>query len=100
AVADSSWRNPPRGFYGAARYHHEPARPGSSCSGQSRREDRSRARRHYSRHGPASWTLLQYQTSARFWINAQAAYDLEVAQDALQRNVERDVRPRAGFALS
>jgi len=33
-------------------------------------------------------------------MNAQAAYDLEVAQDALQRNVERDVRPRAGFALS
>ena len=36
-----------------------------------------------------------FNTSARFWLNAQATYDLEVAQDELQRNVERDVRPRA-----
>jgi addiction module HigA family antidote len=34
-----------------------------------------------------------FNTSARFWLNAQAAYDLEVGQDALQPNVERDVRP-------
>ena len=32
-------------------------------------------------------------TSARFWLNAQAAYDLEVAQDELERTIERDVRP-------
>ncbi len=37
-----------------------------------------------------------FNTSARFWLNAQAAYDLEVAQDELQRTVERDVRPLAG----
>ncbi len=37
-----------------------------------------------------------FNTSARFWLNAQAAYDLEIAEDELQRNVERDVRPRAG----
>ncbi len=36
--------------------------------------------------------------SARFWLNAQAAYDLEVAQDELQRTIERDVRPPAGSA--
>jgi antitoxin HigA-1 len=34
-----------------------------------------------------------FNTSARFWLNAQAAYDLEVVQDELQPNVERDVRP-------
>jgi len=39
-----------------------------------------------------------FDTSARFWLNAQAAYDLEVAQDALQRTVDRDVRPRGASA--
>jgi addiction module HigA family antidote len=34
-----------------------------------------------------------FNTSARFWMNAQASYDLEVAQDQLQRAIERDVRP-------
>lgn len=34
-----------------------------------------------------------FNTSARFWLNAQAAYDLEVAQDQLQRTIERNVRP-------
>ncbi len=37
-----------------------------------------------------------FNTSARFWLNAQAAYDLEVAEDQLQRTIERDVRPLAG----
>lgn len=36
-----------------------------------------------------------FNTSARFWLNAQAAYDLEVAQDELQRTIESDVRPLA-----
>ena len=35
-----------------------------------------------------------FDTSARFWLNAQSSYDLEVAQDALQRTIERDVCPR------
>ena len=35
-----------------------------------------------------------FDTSARFWLNAQSSYDREVAQDALQRTIERDVRPR------
>ena len=34
-----------------------------------------------------------FNTSARFWLSAQAAYDLEVVQDELQPTVERDVRP-------
>jgi addiction module HigA family antidote len=34
-----------------------------------------------------------FNTSARFWLNAQAAYDLELAQDQLQQTVEREVRP-------
>jgi addiction module HigA family antidote len=35
-----------------------------------------------------------FNTSARFWMNAQSSYDLELAQDQLQRTIERDVRPR------
>jgi len=34
-----------------------------------------------------------FNTSARFWMNAQSSYDLEVAQDELQATVERDVHP-------
>ncbi len=34
-----------------------------------------------------------FNTSARFWLNAQSAYDLEAAEDDLQRAIERDVRP-------
>lgn len=34
-----------------------------------------------------------FNTSARFWLNAQAAYDLEVAQDRLQRVIDLEVRP-------
>ncbi len=34
-----------------------------------------------------------FNTSARFWMNAQSSYDLEVAEDELQAAVERDVRP-------
>lgn len=34
-----------------------------------------------------------FNTSARFWLNAQAAYNLEVAEDELSRAIEREVRP-------
>jgi addiction module HigA family antidote len=34
-----------------------------------------------------------FNTSARFWLNLQAAYDLEVAQDQIAQEIERDVRP-------
>ena len=37
-----------------------------------------------------------FNTSARFWLNAQAAYDLEVAEDELRSAIERDVHPIAG----
>jgi antitoxin HigA-1 len=40
-----------------------------------------------------------FNTSAAFWLNLQAAYDLEVAQDKLARTIEREVRP-ASFAAS
>jgi antitoxin HigA-1 len=40
-----------------------------------------------------------FNTSARFWLHAQAAYDLEVAEDQLQRTVERDVQPLPRSAL-
>src|SRR5207302_2867089 len=41
-----------------------------------------------------------FNTSARFWRNAQAAYDLEVAQDKLESAVGREVRPRTSLAQS
>jgi addiction module HigA family antidote len=34
-----------------------------------------------------------FNTSPRFWLNAQSSYDLEVAQDALLSAIEREVRP-------
>ncbi len=37
-----------------------------------------------------------FNTSARFWLNAQAAYELEVAEDELRSAIERDVHPIAG----
>jgi antitoxin HigA-1 len=36
-----------------------------------------------------------FGTSARFWLNAQASFELEVAQDELQKKIDRDVRPLA-----
>ena len=37
-----------------------------------------------------------FNTSARFWLNVQAAYDLEVARDEHEREIERQVQPLAG----
>ena len=34
-----------------------------------------------------------FNTSARFWLNAQAAYDLEATEEKLQIPVAREVRP-------
>jgi antitoxin HigA-1 len=36
-----------------------------------------------------------FNTSARFWLNLQAAYDLEVAEDELAQSIAREVRPAA-----
>ena len=35
-----------------------------------------------------------FGTTARFWINLQAAYDLEVAQRAKSARIDREVLPR------
>jgi addiction module HigA family antidote len=34
-----------------------------------------------------------FNTSARFWMNLQTNYDLEVAEDAELKKIERDVHP-------
>ncbi|GAC1625119.1 MAG: HigA family addiction module antitoxin [Candidatus Acidiferrum sp.] len=40
-----------------------------------------------------------FKTSARFWLNLQSTYDLEVAQDKLAGEIDRQVQP-AEFAGS
>lgn len=35
-----------------------------------------------------------FGTSAQMWVNLQAKYDLAVAEDALRRQIEREVLPR------
>ena len=37
-----------------------------------------------------------FNTSARFWLNLQATYDLEVARDENEHEIERQVQPLAG----
>jgi len=38
--------------------------------------------------------LARYlHTTPRFWLNLQAAYDLEIAQDELAGTIEREVHP-------
>lgn len=34
-----------------------------------------------------------FNTSARFWLNLQTAYDLDSAQDESRDSIERDVQP-------
>ncbi len=41
-----------------------------------------------------------FQTSGRFWLNLQTAYDLEVAEDELSRNIERQVQPSPSIAAA
>jgi len=36
-----------------------------------------------------------FGTSAQMWMNLQAKYDLEAAEDAIGRKVEREVLPRS-----
>ena len=35
-----------------------------------------------------------FATSAQMWINLQARYDLEIAEDNLKEQIEREVLPR------
>ncbi len=41
-----------------------------------------------------------FNTSAGFWLNAQAAYDLELAEGELRQAIERDVHPRPSAVTS
>jgi addiction module HigA family antidote len=51
----------------------------------------------HERRGITTDTALRlaryFDTSARYWLNLQAAYDLEVAQDELTERIEQEVRP-------
>jgi antitoxin HigA-1 len=42
---------------------------------------------------PALRLARYFDTSARHWLNLQAAYDLEIAQDQLGEHIEQGVRP-------
>ena len=44
--------------------------------------------------GTAMRLARYFGTTARFWMNMQASYDLEVAEDQLGRTVMREVLPR------
>ena len=39
-----------------------------------------------------------FGTSAQFWINLQARFDLESTKDKLAAKIEREVQPREGAA--
>lgn len=39
-----------------------------------------------------------FNTTPRFWLNAQTLYELEVADDELHNEIERSVRPHAELA--
>ena len=36
-----------------------------------------------------------FRTTPEFWVNLQAAYDLQVARETAQDRIEAEVRPRA-----
>lgn len=39
-----------------------------------------------------------FNTTPRYWLNLQAAFDLQSAEDELREQIERDVRPMAKAA--
>jgi addiction module HigA family antidote len=41
-----------------------------------------------------------FQTSARFWLNLQSAFDLEAAEGQLSRHIERQVQPSSSVAAT
>lgn len=41
-----------------------------------------------------------FNTSAGFWLNLQTAYDLEVADDKLSHQIEKEVRPMAASSTN
>lgn len=40
-----------------------------------------------------------FNTSAQFWMNLQARYDLEIARDAVGKEINRAVRPRGAASI-
>ena len=45
--------------------------------------------------GDTALRLARYfGTSAQMWMNLQAKYDLEVAEDAISEKIEREILPR------
>ena len=42
----------------------------------------------------ALWLARYFGTSAEFWLGMQKDYDLQVARDEFEAEVEREVRPR------
>lgn len=57
----------------------------------------------HERRGITTETALRlaryFKTSARYWLNLQAAYDLEVAEDQLAAKIDQEVRPTERAAL-
>ena len=51
----------------------------------------------HERRGITTDTALRlaryFTTNARFWVNLQAAYDLEIAEDELFDQIREEVRP-------
>jgi len=51
----------------------------------------------HERRGITTDTALRlaryFKTSARYWMNLQAAYDLEIAQDQFAVRIDQEVRP-------
>ena len=45
--------------------------------------------------GTAMRLARYFGTTAKFWINLQAAYDLDLAEDRLREDVDREVLPRS-----
>lgn len=45
--------------------------------------------------GTAMRLARYFGTTAKFWINLQAAYDLDLAEDRFREAVDREVLPRS-----
>ena len=51
--------------------------------------------------GETALRLARYfGTSSEMWINLQARYDLEVARDAFEKAIQREIKPRAESAAA
>jgi plasmid maintenance system antidote protein VapI len=74
----------------------EQARRPAPRSRESDHADRGRPAQH---HGETALTLARYfGTSPEFWLGLQKDYDLQVARDEFEAEVERQVQPRGNAA--